>query len=345
MRTMLIALAGALGLAGGVHAAGTKTVKDWTAVCANTGACTAFGFSAEDADARAYLLIRRDAGPTAAPRVSIVFDAGDMQPTANWTFNLDRRPIAGIGPVHAAGSDNGARAELAGRSAASLISALRNGQSLEIATGKTAVAEISLSGSAAILLWVDAQQGRVDTVTALAKPGPRPAASVPPPVAPPLIRAAAAVGQAGLPKHTPPSLIKGIDDCELDADNKDPDDIVARLAAGVVLWAPECSMAAYNEMNVFFIGDEHAGHLKRIALPEAPGSDQASDDEPMNVNFDPATQTLDSFSKGRGIGDCGEVADWVWTGKAFELISEDSMPECRGVISEDWPPLFVSRQK
>ena len=182
-------------------------------------------------------------------------------------------------------------------------------------------------------------------MTALGKPGSKPAASVPPPVTPPLILAAPPVAQGGLPKQAPPSLIKTIDDCDLDAANKDPDDIVARLSPGVVLWAPECSTGAYNALNVLFIGDEHAHGLKRVALPEAPGADQATDDEPMNVSFDAKTQTFSSFSKGRGIGDCGEVDSWVWNGKAFELISETSMSECRGVISDDWPPLFVSRQQ
>jgi hypothetical protein len=64
---MLIALVAALGLAGGAHAAGTKSVKDWTAVCANTGACTAFGFPSEEDENRAYLFIQRDAGPAAQP--------------------------------------------------------------------------------------------------------------------------------------------------------------------------------------------------------------------------------------------------------------------------------------
>ncbi len=51
------------------------------------------------------------------------------------------------------------------------------------------------------------------------------------------------------------------------------------------------------------------------------------------------------FSKARGIGDCGQVTDWVWNGKTFALASDDVMPACRGVPSDDWPPLFVSRQK
>ena len=49
--------------------------------------------------------------------------------------------------------------------------------------------------------------------------------------------------------------------------------------------------------------------------------------------------------KGRGIADCGQLTNWAWTGKAFVLISENTMPACHGVSSDDWPPLFASRQK
>jgi hypothetical protein len=345
MRTLLIALAASLAVGGGAHAAGTKQVKDWLGVCANTGACTAVGFGAEEDDTGAYLMIQRDAGPAASPRLTLVFDAGDKQAAANWTLTLDGRPIAGVGPVHAAGSDAGARARLVGPPAAALVAALRNGRSLEFSAGGQSVGEISLAGSAAILLWVDAQQGRVDTVTALARPGPKPASSVPPPVVPPLIAAAAAVDQTGVPAHAPRSMIKGVEDCDLDPGIKDPGDIVARLAPGLMLWGPQCEMGAYNAVNVFFIGDEHGGSLKRVSFPEPPGSEQAKDDLLINAEFDPKTRTMVTFSKARGIGDCGAETDWIWDGKAFQVISEAIMPACRGVLSEDWPPLFVSRRK
>jgi hypothetical protein len=342
---MLIALAAALALAGGAQAAGTKQVKDWLGVCDNTGACTAFGFAAEEDDTGAYLLIQRGAGPAAEPRLAIVSDAGETQPAADWTLTLDDHPIPGVGPVRAAGGDQGARARLTGRPAAALIAALRNGQSLGLAAGGKQVGAISLAGSAAILLWIDAQQGRLDTATALARPGPKPAASVPPPGARPLIAAAPGVDQTGVPEHTPRSMTKDVDDCDLDADVKDPNDIVARLAPGLVLWGPECALGAYNEVSVFFLGDEHGGHLKRIGFPEPPGSGQAEDDVLINAGFDPKTQTMAMFSKARGIGDCGEVTDWVWDGKTFRVISEAIMPACRGVPSDDWPSLFISRQK
>jgi hypothetical protein len=345
MRTLLIALAAALALAGAAHAAGTRQIKDWLGVCANTGACTAFGFAAEEDQMGAYLIIQRDAGPAAQPKVTIVSDAGGTQPAAVWSFTLDGHPIPGVGPVQAAGSDAGVRAQLVGQAASAMIAALRNGQSLEFASGGQEVGEISLAGSAATLLWVDDQQGRVGTVTALARPGPNPAPTVPPGAAPPLIAAVAAVDQSGVPARAPRSMINGIEDCQLDPAITDPSDIVARLAPGQMLWGPECQMGAYNEVTVFFLGDEHGGNLKRISFPEPAGSDQASDDLLVNAEFDPKTQTMITFSKARGIGDCGAATDWIWDGKAFQVISETIMPACRGVLSDDWPPLFVSRQR
>lgn len=345
MKAWLLAAAAALAMAGAAHAAGTKTVKDWTAVCSNIGDCTAFGFSAEDADPGAYLKIDRQAGPAAQPQVAIVFDVGDKQPTEDWTLTLDGKPIAGLGPVHAVGSDAGARATLPAAAAARLIAALRNGQSLELNAGGQSLAAVSLAGSAAVLLWVDDQQGRVGTVTALARKGAAPASSAHPRAAAPLVRAAAPVSQAGLPPHAPRSLIKGVQDCDFDASSGEPDDTIARLSPGVVLWGPECQMAAYNETTVFFVGDEHAGHLKRVTFPEPPGAGQAGEDLLMNVGFDPKTQTLSAFAKARGIADCGSTEAWVWDGKAFQIASSQVMPECRGVPPDDWPSLFVSRQK
>jgi hypothetical protein len=244
--------------------------------------------------------------------------------------------------VRVVGGDGGARARLAGPAALALIEALRNGKTLTILAGGRSVATISLAGSAAVLLWVDDQQGRVGTVTALARPGSRPAAAVPPAPPEPVVVAAPAVSQAGLPKVAPKSLIKGEAGCD---PIETPEDIVARLAPGVVLWGPECETGPYNAVSVFFLGDEHAGHLKRIVFAEAPGGDQASDDAPMNASFDPKTRTLSAFAKSRGIGDCGEITSWVWDGTSFHLLSERAMPECRGVSPDDWTALYEARAK
>ena len=345
MRTAAIGVWLALLLAGAADAAGTKTVKDWTAVCDNLGACAAYGFSAEGQDTDSYLKISREAGGAAAPVVLVVYDAANQQPAAAWTLEVDGRPITGLASVRSAGGDAGARTTLTGAAAAALIAALKEGRGLDISQGGKTLDSISLTGSAAILLWVDDQQGRVGTVTALARPGPKPASAVPPPSPPPIIRAAPPVDQSGLPQKAPRSLVKGIADCDPDRKPEDSDDVVARLAPGLVLWGPQCSMGAYNEVNVFFLGDEKARVVRRVVFPEAPGAGQASDDELINVDFDAKTQTLTSFSKARGLGDCGQQTDWVWTGKAFVLLGETVMPECRGVPLDDWAPLYVSKQR
>jgi hypothetical protein len=344
MRALLIAIALAAGLAGAAHAAGTKSVKDWAAVCDNLGGCAAFGFSAEETDTDAFIRIQREAGPAAAPVVTIVYDTAATEPAQTWSLALDGHPVAGVGLLRATGSENGARASLSGPAAGALIAALRNGQALSLNQGGKALIDISLAGSAAILLWVDDQQRRIDTVTALVRRGPKPASAVPGASAAPLIPAAPPAAQGGLPQHTPKRLVRDVVDCDLTGVTE-PDDIIARLAPGVVLWGPQCQMGAYNEVSIFYVGDEKAQHLRRISLPEAPGAGQASDDMLFNANFDPKTQTLASFSKGRGIGDCGAITTWVWDGKAFELLSELNMPVCRGVVSDDWPPLFVGRRK
>ncbi|HEX3917390.1 MAG TPA: DUF1176 domain-containing protein [Caulobacteraceae bacterium] len=348
MRSVVFAVAAAMLVAGAAQAfpSAHKTIKDWTAVCNNIGTCAAFGFPTADDPDGAYLEITREAGPAAAPSLAIVFDSGDTQPNQTWSLVLDGHPVPGVAPLAAVGSDGGARATLNRAAALALIDAMRNGTKLDLVAAGKRVASISMAGSAATLLWVDVDQGRVGTVTALGAKGTGPASGVPAAAPVPLITAAPAVSQAGLPTRAPTRLAKGVSDCaDGNIPSGTPDDIVARLAPGVVLWGPECDMAAYNESSVFFIGDEHAGHLRRITFPDPAGESAAGDDEIVNADFDATSQMLASFDKGRGIADCGSTTDWVWNGKAFVLISEDFMSECHGVSSEDWPSLFISRQK
>jgi hypothetical protein len=330
------------------HAAGTKTVKDWTAVCDNLGDCKAFGFSGDGADLDSYLVVQRQGGGAAAPRLLIVLDAPDAQKDQIWTLSIDGKPIAGVGPVHAKGGETGARATLTDAAAASVIAALRNGGSLSLDQDGKSLVEVSLSGSSGALLWVDDQQGRVGTVTALTQKGSKPASAVPPRKPAPLISVAtAAASQTGLAKHSPKGLTKDDADCDttMDPETASEGDIIARLAPGVVLYGPVCDMAAYNQLNIFFVGDEHGGHLRKVAFPEAPALKPATGDFLMNAEFDPATQTMSAFAKGRGIGDCGSEGHWVWDGKSFQLLDEQVMPDCRGALSDDWPTVWVAHRK
>jgi len=347
MRIAAAAAAAAILVGGAAQAfpSASTTIKDWAAVCDNTGACTAFGFAADDAATPAFLKLERGAGPGATPIVTLVYGPGGAQPAQRWELRVDGAAAPGVGPVAAKGGAGGARAKLTAAQAAALIEALRKGQHLQLVGGGAALADISLAGSAAVLLWIDADQGRVGTVTALAGKGDKAASAIPPAAPEPLVAAAAPAPQDGLPAQAPPGLASGVDGCGGLDPAAPPDDIVARLAPGVVLWGPECAMGGYNEMSVFFLGDEQGGHARRVSLPEPAGASPEGDGMLMNAQFDPKTQTLSSFDKGRDTDDCGSTTNWVWDGKAFELLNETLMPGCHGVTIDDWPLLYVAHRR
>jgi hypothetical protein len=194
---------------------------------------------------------------------------------------------------------------------------------------------VSLAGMVAALRYVDDQQKRVGTVTAMVAKGPASAASVPAPPPAPVLHAAPAIAQTGLPSK-PPAGIKALLDkaeCEVEPGRSDPSE-VSRLSADKVLWRIPCWSGAYNFSSLFVIVDK-AG---QVSLAPLEGVD---DGVAVNADYDPKARILSSYDKGRGIGDCGESSQWVWTGEVFALSEATVMPVCRG-YGFDWPTVFRS---
>ncbi len=309
--------------------------KDWWAACDNTRVCTAFGF-ADDAnwDTPAYLKLTREAGPEDAPMVEIV---GQMT-ASPWRLQVDGKPVPGVPTL----TPKDERANLDAGQSAALIKAVANGAKLEVVAGD-ATAPISLAGSSAALRWLDDQQRRAGTLTALVAKGAKPAKVVPAAPVEPLIRAAAPVSQAKLPTALPKS-VRAFVECDegiLDREGFEP--VIARLSPGVVLYAPVCSLGAYNMIHTFVLADDVGRNPRALIFTYANG-EQAGPDL-MNIDFDPATQTLNNFEKGRGLSDCGSANTWVWTGKTFTPTDQSVMGVCKGVSSDDWPTVFHSRRK
>ena len=75
---------------------------------------------------------------------------------------------------------------------------------------------------------------------------------------------------------------------------------------------------------------------------------QADGDPPnmlINESFDPKTMVLTSFAKGRGIGDCGTLTEWVWTGSTFALLDASGIEACPGALPEDWPSVYQANRR
>lgn len=335
-RILLAALAWCL--AGAATAGASATFKDWTAVCDNLRNCTAIGFAGEADEEIAYLVVSRAAAATAPPRAMLAHLHEDGGRAGRWRVALDGKPFAAVAEAAPKSGDNYDRLQLPPAQAAALIAAVRNGSTLTLTEGGKPIGVISLSGAAAALLYIDDQQKRVGTVTALARPGSKPASDVPPSPAAPVVTAGAFVPQSALPRTAPKSVTRALEavpDCIRDKDSEP--DMVARLAPGVLLWGLICDRAAYNVLDAFIVSDETGGGARLVRLPGPPGQEPAFAETAMNVNYDARTRRLTSFSKGRGLGDCGETDEWVWDGKAFRIVRQATMPECRGVSPDDWP--------
>lgn len=81
-----------------------------------------------------------------------------------------------------------------------------------------------------------------------------------------------------------------------------------------------------------------AARAANFVYPSKIGSNDAP--ELINAGFDRSTMTLSTFSKGRGIGDCGSAEDWLWDGQTFRLALLRAMPHCKGITDNDWPVLY-----
>ncbi|MBS0409843.1 MAG: DUF1176 domain-containing protein [Proteobacteria bacterium] len=343
---VIVAAVAVLASVPGAKAAGSKTFKAWYAVCDNLRACVAFGFPDGESEIGGYIRIARSGAAGAAPVVSLAITADDAPKAATWSLKIDGRAVPGLAGLVVKAADDGQSASLSPAQGAAVIAALHDGQALEVEGDGKPVFSVSLAGSAAALLWLDDQQQRVGTVTALTRKGDRPASAVPSVPAPPLLRAGPAAGQAGLPSHAPVAVRRARPkDCTANPTGDMDAPLIARLAPGVVLWGPVCDQGAYSIANVFFLGDEKGGTLRPLSFPNPPGLAQKFATELSDPEFDDKTRTLTSFAKGRGIGDCGEMLSWVWDGKAFQLLGATVMTECHGVPMDDWPTLWVAKSR
>src|ERR1700722_20290709 len=197
-RLLPMALFAYVALASGPAFAQMKEFRDWLAACDNLRTCTAYGFDA-DMGGYAYVRLTRDGGADAPLRVTI---AVNVQEGGKFKVSFDDPALGGLPAEATAGEssrdDDLKRLVIADPQAMeTLLASLRKANKLIVtridAPGATAsdpaVTEISLNGVVAAMLWMDDQQKRIDTVTALVKHGSKPATAVPPPPAPSVVTA------------------------------------------------------------------------------------------------------------------------------------------------------------
>ncbi|MFS2108501.1 DUF1176 domain-containing protein [Sphingomonas sp. Sphisp140] len=301
-----------------------KLYGDWAVACDNLHRCEMTSLlpgdqaiPEEGSDYDATMSVIREAGPAGGFTVE-VWPAD--KPSGKATLRIDDVAIAS-----APAGDEGVTFK--GADAARIAAAMPNGKALALVGGDGKVAaRISLAGSSASLRHIDADQGRAGTVTALVARGARPAGAVPAAKAAERIVALRPSGAAIAVSRAMRLTLEKQSDCDglYDGAESVPEVETHALGGGKTLALLPCGAGAYNYSTVAFV--IAGGKAVRAVF------DDGNDGMLVNAGFDKGE--LSTYAKGRGIGDCGDSASYVWDGTRFRLTRARSMSECRG--STNW---------
>ena len=313
----------AFALSGNVQAAQIAeainfTHKDWDLTCDNTLTCRAAGYSSDETDPAATVLITREAG-RATPVTNKVMLAdydGEVAQNNPGTPALLINNIS-QGPLLAVDGDSWKMSET---QFSAFKQALQRDTSISF-KDNTNEYLFSGAGSSAVLLKMDDVQGRIGTPDALIKKGTaseeniKPAIAVPVIVKAPVIDADSRDMTAQETAFIKPRIL------ELKGSTTDCDEEllaetwrIASLNSEQSLVTVPCWRAAYNS------GDAYYVIRNDMSTPPELVTNSATD----------YSDGLLAFSmKGRGLGDCWSYQQWIWDGQQFIASSSGNTGRCR----------------
>lgn len=314
-----------------------RLFSDWAVGCDNQLRCAAISLAPQDKTPPSYAIliaITRTAGPDGA--VQVRFDSAKAQ-----RGKLDI--VAGDARV-VRFKLRDKLAELDGAKGLALIRALTSSYAVRIEHKHKLIEAPSLDGLPAALQYMDAQQGRVGTLTALAAPGTRPDALATPrpgtvtfPAPPAVPRSASKVtltaSQLENARHL--AVCDGLT-------HQHAAPTIERLGLDKLLVLLPCDAGAENVSNAPVIGTrESSGWIFTAArFDYMPGASGAANAPSLIVNprWDAARGELSSRAHGGPLGDCGMSETYRWDGRLFRLVEARTMPVCRGAWV--WPVIW-----
>lgn len=305
-----------------------QTFTDWVVGCDNGRACQAVALMPEDDFEGTTMVVQRGPGANDAPRISINIQSGAVP-----------RSITVDGKRVAARIAMAESAQILSADSVTAIEAMRGGKAMAVLDASGAViGRPSLSGMSAALLYMDEQQRRLGTVTALVRKGPKPASAVPAPPTLPLIVSPRAPKLA--PRRlTAADIDRVIKPLECEASETGAEVAYARLDArtSLALVPAPCGNGAYNYYAYAMLVD-NGGKVREASFEVSGGMGEDNDNSLVNADWDEGKRELTTFAKGRGLGDCGSVQAYAWDGRTFRLKRMEVMNECRGSV--DYIPVF-----
>ncbi|HET8745106.1 MAG TPA: DUF1176 domain-containing protein [Ramlibacter sp.] len=318
-RLALRMLAGLAALAASASWAGVQfTHRDWELACDNTRTCRAAGYQAGEASPAVSVLLVREAGPARPVTAQVALgtsEEGKSAPPAQVELTIAGQSLGAV--ALQAGEAVGT---LQPAQVAALLQALLRNEEIAFVAGPQRW-RLSDDGAAAVLLRMDDIQGRLGTRGALVRKGSRGEQGVLHPLPKPVVQAAA-VGQpasTSLAIAVLRTLRKAPGDCP---DLKEPGEAPKawRLQGHKVLVSARCWVAAYNVGYGFWVAADKP--------PYTPVTITTS-----GTVFEPERSRILAMQKGRGLGDCYAIEEWVWDGARFVHTEESTTGMCRLVAA------------
>lgn len=305
-----------------------KAYGDWAVACDNLRSCEATSLTPGDdlSDDPPQVSIAREGGPTGALTVEITPNA---EYRGSYRIDIDGKPVS-------SGTLAGASIVLRDAAAAQLVEAMLKGQAMVTrASDGKALSQASLKGISASLRYFDAGQGRAGTVTALVAKGPRAAASVPAAPPAPQIRFVRPASKPDAITATLRAAMGKQADCDSvyeGGEGEKPRVETHALGGGKTLALLPCGSGAYNFSTVPYVIERGKAVVARF--DHVPGWTESEGIATLvNAGWDPARAELSSYTKARGLGDCGSSETYVWDGAMFRLVEMRAMGECRGSVN------------
>ncbi|WP_201532673.1 DUF1176 domain-containing protein [Psychrobacter ciconiae] len=319
--------------------------QDWQVVCDNTRTCRLAGYQEEsNSDFPVSVLLIRKAGANAGV-IGKVKIGGGKQSSSKALMQLGNRHNISLvvngedlGVTKPFSSSSG-DADLTQKQVETLINALAGDSKIEVVFRNTRW-QLSDKGARAVMLKADEAQGRVGTPSAFIKGNSRPNSSVLPPKAAPQLRWVEPTKNVRHKKFSMKAsqlkaLIQGsMKDWRDSCPNIDDDTSwqVNRLSGSQLLVRHSCWVGAYNAGSGAWVINDKPPHRPVLVTTSA---------------TDYSNGKIKAVQKGRGIGDCLNQEEWIWTGRQFAKSHDSTTGLCRLIEAGGaWQlPRFVSEVK
>lgn len=330
-KVVLSAVVAAGATLGTGSAAATELVsQDWQVACDNTRTCRLAGYQSENnSDLPISVLLVRRAGSDAKV-VGKVKLGGAKESSSKALLQLGNRHRMSLfindkdfgqtKPYSTAASD----AELTSEQVKALLEALTKSSKIELVL-RNSRWQLSDKGASAAMAKADEVQGRAGTPSAFvnANNANKSNDNVLSPKPAPQLRL---VVPNNAPKNNKKftmkasklaDLVEGtIKDIDKDCPNlTNPSPWrIHRLSDSQLLVQHNCWVGAYNTGNGMWVINDSKPYEPVLVTTKATTYDSGK---------------ISAVQKGRGIGDCLEKTDWIWTGKRFDKSHESTTGLCR----------------